>query len=175
MSDFDTRYPRRITVDDKDSRITYDGVWNYDESTFADVGTNGDPYNQSMTVTNSAQTSFTFTFEGDFVQVNSLDLFPTFTCQIDGNPDNPVGYDSFIGSTTNPILCERQLSKARHTLTMNITVSVPEKQNFWLDLIEYSPLDTANLTSAEGGFERCKKLHLFQHKQRVALVHSFCE
>ncbi|KAL0056596.1 hypothetical protein AAF712_016799, partial [Marasmius tenuissimus] len=63
MSDFDTQYPRRIMVDDKDPRISYDGVWNFDELTFADVGTNGDPYNQSMTGTNSAQTIFKFTFE----------------------------------------------------------------------------------------------------------------
>ncbi|KAJ8091471.1 hypothetical protein AAF712_011509 [Marasmius tenuissimus] len=163
MSNFDIQYPRRIIVDDKDPRITYEGVWNFDETTFVNGGTNGDPYNQSMTGTNSAQTSFTFTFEGDFVQVrgakdnhkipppanspqqDSLDLFPTYTCQVDNNSVKHVEYASFIGSTTNLVMCEEQLPKGRHTLTMNITVSVPEKQIFWLDSIEYSPVDTANL------------------------------
>ncbi|KAL0060166.1 hypothetical protein AAF712_013060 [Marasmius tenuissimus] len=165
MVDFDFAYPRRVIVDDTDSRITYSEPWTLDRAAFSDYGITGEPYNKTMTGTKSATASFTFTFEGDFVQVrgakdnrkippsppsslnDSLGLFPNYTCQIDNHSIPPSPYNINKYWVTNVVLCERgQLSKARHTLTMNITINDLEKQIFWLDSIQYSPLDNADLT-----------------------------
>ncbi|KAL0061003.1 hypothetical protein AAF712_012176 [Marasmius tenuissimus] len=153
MAESEIQYPRRIMVDDKDPRIVYDAtsLWNLDVSAFNNTKTFGDPYKQTLTGTNSNRASFTFTFEGDFVQVrgakHSQDPPPIFTCKVDNNSIDSNGYNSDIYVTTNLVLCEKGLlSKGRHTLTMDITISDPAKQVFWLDSIEYSPLDNADLT-----------------------------
>ncbi|KAJ8091432.1 hypothetical protein AAF712_013680 [Marasmius tenuissimus] len=157
-------YVRRVVVDDTDPRITYDtGTWDFDASSFNSFGERGDPYNQTMKGTNSAQAGFTFTFEGDFVQVkgakdnrriirepnstkDSIDLLPKYTCQIDNITIGTVQYDPFMYATTNLILCEQaRLSKRKHTVTINVTVDDPRTQVFWLDSIEYSPLDTTDV------------------------------
>ncbi|KAL0060165.1 hypothetical protein AAF712_013059 [Marasmius tenuissimus] len=165
MARSDIDYPRRVMVDDTDPQILYDTGWDLDGSNFNDFGVFGDPYNNTMRGTTSAKAGFKFTFEGDFVQVrgakdnrkilrplnatyDSLNLFPTYTCHIDGEPVVPFGYPSSKYVVTNLVLCERgQLSKARHTISMEIKVSDPNSQAFWIDSIEYSPLDNADVTS----------------------------
>ncbi|KAK1227588.1 hypothetical protein PQX77_009406 [Marasmius sp. AFHP31] len=165
--DFETRYPRRIIVDDKDLRVIYSdtNTWNLDISSFNDYGTLGEPYNRTMTGTASEKASFTFTFEGNFFQVrgakdnrkilalsntrdpmDDLSLFPNYTCKIDNEPIPPIKYESPRVFVTNLVLCEGELSSAEHTLTMDITLNNPEDQIFWVDSIEYSPLETANMT-----------------------------
>ncbi|KAK1224315.1 hypothetical protein PQX77_012783 [Marasmius sp. AFHP31] len=117
-----------------------------------------------MKGTNSQIASFTFQFEGDYVQVrgakdntkisraansthDSLDLLPRYTCQVDGVPIKTFDYRENIHDTTNNRLCEQaHLTKNGHTLTMNITVKDSNTQVFWLDSIEYAPLNDANLT-----------------------------
>ncbi|KAK1224320.1 hypothetical protein PQX77_011134 [Marasmius sp. AFHP31] len=161
----DFLYPRRIVVDDTDPRITYNtGTWNLDLSSFASHGIAGDPYNQTMRGTNSATASFRFHFEGDYIQVkgakdnskyrhanathDSPDDFPRYTCQVDGLPIEQFVYHTNVTETTNLILCEgAYLSKRNHTLIMTTTVGDKETQVFWLDSIEYAPLDNANLTN----------------------------
>ncbi|KAK1230896.1 hypothetical protein PQX77_006000 [Marasmius sp. AFHP31] len=162
----DLIYPRRVIVDDTDPRITYEtGTWSLNVSSFESPGVSGDPYNQTMKGTNSASASFTFRFESDYVQVrgakdnskirhanathDSPDVFPGYTCLVDGLPIPRFGYNTKITETTNLILCEGALlSKNEHTLTMNITLGDKDQdiQVFWLDSIEYAPLDNANLT-----------------------------
>ncbi|KAJ8091970.1 hypothetical protein AAF712_015594 [Marasmius tenuissimus] len=168
MSDeLEAQYPRRIIVDDTDPRITYDtGSWDFDGSAFVNSnGLLGDPYNKTMRGTNSAKASLTFTFEGDYIQVRGardnrkipppndtgLDRpndFPEFTCQIDNELEPFPRYATYYKFyTTNVPLCEKaNLSKGRHTLTMTIMINDPNRQVFWLDSIEYSPLPTADLT-----------------------------
>ncbi|KAL0063146.1 hypothetical protein AAF712_009936 [Marasmius tenuissimus] len=165
MVDPEYEYPRRVVVDDTDPRIAYDtGEWS--SGKFEDYGVRGSPYNNTMRRTNSEKASFTFSFEGDFVQVRGakdnhnirapfssplfdlLSLFPNYTCQIDGEPIGYVEYSNFTYFTTNLVLCQRaHLSKRNHTLTMNITVNKPDNQVFWLDSIEYHPMENTNLTT----------------------------
>ncbi|KAL0057027.1 hypothetical protein AAF712_016354 [Marasmius tenuissimus] len=103
-----------------------------------------------MTGTSSAEASFTFTFEGGFIQVrgakHSTDPFINYTCQIDNNTIQSIPYNNDTLLTTNLVLCEQQLSEGRHNLTMNITNRDPGREVFWLDSVEYSPLDNASIT-----------------------------
>ncbi|KAK1230894.1 hypothetical protein PQX77_005998 [Marasmius sp. AFHP31] len=165
MVDPELEYTRRVVVDDTDPRITYDkpDEWDLDRLQFTDDGVLGEPYNKTMRGTKSKNASFMFTFEGDFVQVrgakdnmrisrspnspdyDSLDLLPRYACQIDSRPIEAFDYPEYKYEKTNLVLCQQSLSKGKHTLTMNITVNDPSKQVFWLDSVEYSPLDNATL------------------------------
>ncbi|KAL0059569.1 hypothetical protein AAF712_013683 [Marasmius tenuissimus] len=158
-------YFRRVVVDDTDPRITYHtGAWNFDISSFDSFGERGDPYNKTMKGTNSGRAGFTFTFEGDYIQVkgakdnrrivrepnsttDSADLLPKYTCQIDDIPIGTFPYELYMYATTNLVLCEQaRLSRKNHTVTIDVTVDNPKTQMFWLDSIEYGPLDTVDLT-----------------------------
>ncbi|KAK1218868.1 hypothetical protein PQX77_018429 [Marasmius sp. AFHP31] len=161
----DLEYPRRIVVDDTDPRVAYDsGIWNFDASTFENFGILGDPYNLTMRGTNSDKAGFTFSFEGDFIQVkgakdnrkvsrplnstlDSLDTLPKYTCQVDNFSIQKVDYHLYMYDITNNVLCEAsRLSKGPHTLTMNITLPNPNSQMFWLDSIEYAYLEGTDLS-----------------------------
>ncbi|KAK1221347.1 hypothetical protein PQX77_015848 [Marasmius sp. AFHP31] len=161
----DLEYPRRIVVDDTDPRIAYDsGTWNFDASTFDNFGIFGDPYNRTMRGTNSGKAGFTFSFEGDFIQVkgakdnrkisrpanstvDSVNSLPKYTCQVDGSSISTIDYRPYMYDITNNVLCEApRLSKGPHTLTMNITLNNPNSQMFWLDSIEYAYLEGADLS-----------------------------
>ncbi|KAK1215727.1 hypothetical protein PQX77_021647 [Marasmius sp. AFHP31] len=161
----DLEYPRRIVVDDTDPRIAYDsGTWNFDASTFDNFGVFGEPYNRTMRGTNSDKAGFTFSFEGDFIQIkgakdnrkisrpsnstfDSVDSLPKYTCQVDGSSIQTVNYLPYMYDITNNVLCEAsRLSKGPHTLTMNITLDNPNLQMFWLDSIEYAYLEGADLS-----------------------------
>ncbi|KAK1218866.1 hypothetical protein PQX77_018427 [Marasmius sp. AFHP31] len=161
----DLEYPRRIVVDDTDPRVAYDsGTWNFDASTFDNFGIFGDPYNRTMKGTNSGKAGFTFSFEGDFIQVkgakdnrkisrpanstsDSVNSLPKYTCQVDGSSISTVDYRPYMYDITNNVLCEAsRLSKGPHTLTMNITLNNPNSQMFWLDSIEYAYLEGADLS-----------------------------
>ncbi|KAK1225858.1 hypothetical protein PQX77_011186 [Marasmius sp. AFHP31] len=161
----DIEYPRRIVIDDTDPRVMYDsGIWNFDASTFSDFGVFGDPYNRTMSGTNSLKAGFTFHFEGDFIQIkgakdnrkisrpsnstiDSVDSLPKYTCQVDGFSVPAIGYRPLIYEVTNNVLCEvDRLSKGPHTLTMNITLDNPNTQIFWLDSIEYAYLEGVDLS-----------------------------
>ncbi|KAJ8091536.1 hypothetical protein PM082_024457 [Marasmius tenuissimus] len=167
MPDLSSEYPRRIVVDDTDPRITYDtGTWNFDVTSFDNFGVLGRPYNETLRGTNSDSASFTFTFQGEYVQIrgakdnsrippppnstlDQLELFPKYTCQVDGRPipPNPYKYSKYM--TTNLVLCEgSHLSKTNHTISMNISVNNPDTQTFWLDSIEYAAPDGVNLTNS---------------------------
>ncbi|KAK1225854.1 hypothetical protein PQX77_011182 [Marasmius sp. AFHP31] len=163
-SDFE--YPRRIAVDDTDPRVAYDsGTWNFNASTFDNFGVYGDPYKGTMRGTNSDKAGFTFHFEGDFIQVkgakdnhnisrplnstlDSIDTLPEYTCQIDNFFIEKVDYRPHINEITNNVLCEgSRLFKGPHTLIMNITLSNPSSQIFWLDSIEYAYLEGTDLSN----------------------------
>ncbi|KAL0060153.1 hypothetical protein AAF712_013047 [Marasmius tenuissimus] len=166
MVDPELDYPRRVVVDDTDPRIIYDkpDEWDWNGSQFKDDGVLGQPYNNTMRGTRSRNAGFTFTFEGDFIQVrgakdntritrspsnstyDSLDLLPKYTCQVDNKPIESINYNDSMYFKTNLVLCQQsRLSKEKHILTMNITVDDPSTQVFWLDSIEYSPLEYGNL------------------------------
>ncbi|KAL0563112.1 hypothetical protein V5O48_018964 [Marasmius crinis-equi] len=161
----DLEYPRRVVVDDTDPRITYDsGSWNFDASTFENKGVLGDPYNKTMRGTNSGEAKFSFAFEGEFIQVKGAkdnrkisrpanstsddpSKLPKYTCQVDGGNTSHVEYLSNMYWITNNVLCEQsRLSKGNHTLTMTITLSDTDAQTFWLDSLEYAPLEGADLS-----------------------------
>ncbi|KAK1217431.1 hypothetical protein PQX77_019894 [Marasmius sp. AFHP31] len=78
--------------------------------------------------------------------MDDLSHFPNYTCKIDNESILPIKYDTSRIATTNLVLCEGELSLARHTLTMDITLNNSKNQIFWVDSIEYSPLETANTT-----------------------------
>ncbi|KAK1221345.1 hypothetical protein PQX77_015846 [Marasmius sp. AFHP31] len=163
----DLEYPRRIVVDDTDPRIVYDsGTWNFSALMFDNFGIFGEPYNLTMRGTDSNKAGFTFSFEGDFIQVkgakdnhqisrpsnstffDSVDSLPKYTCQIDGSSIEvqKVDYRLYAYEITNNVLCEAsRLSKGPHTLTMNISLNDPSLQKFWLDSIEYAYLEGADL------------------------------
>ncbi|KAL0576606.1 hypothetical protein V5O48_005364 [Marasmius crinis-equi] len=161
----DLEYPRRVVVDDTDPRITYDsGSWNFDASTFDNFGIFGDPYNRTMRGTNSGEAKFSFTFEGEFIQVkgakdnrkisrpenstsDDMTRLPKYTCQVDGSNIQTVEYRPFMYDITNNVLCEQsRLSKGKHTLNMTITLGDTNTQTFWLDSLEYAPLENADLS-----------------------------
>ncbi|KAL0061657.1 hypothetical protein AAF712_011519 [Marasmius tenuissimus] len=166
MADLALQYPRQIIVDDTDPRIIYDtGTWNFDVSSFNKFGVLGSPYNETMKGTSSASASFTFTFEGEYIQIKGakdnsklhptanstedrLDLLPKYTCQIDGRAVASVAYSASTDYTTNLVLCEQSsLAKTSHTISMSISVNDPDTQIFWLDSIEYAPLEGANMAN----------------------------
>ncbi|KAK1217442.1 hypothetical protein PQX77_019906 [Marasmius sp. AFHP31] len=165
MTDFAFEYPRRVIVDDTDPRITYEtGTWNFDALSFDTFGVFGWPYNETMKGTSSRSASFSFTFEGEYVQVKGgkgnrntphpanstdpLNLLPKYSCEIDGRPFASVNYSTFTYFITNLVLCEQaHLAKTRHTISMTISVADPKTQVFWLDSIEYAPLEGASLTN----------------------------
>ncbi|KAL0063151.1 hypothetical protein AAF712_009941 [Marasmius tenuissimus] len=141
------------------------GTWNFDASMFDNFGYWGDPYNRTMRGTNSGKAGFTFTFEGDFIQVKgakdnrkishpsndtldaAIGVLPKYDCQVDGSPISTISYRLNKYEITNNCLCEgSRLSKGPHTLTMNITLDDPNWQIFWLDSIEYAYLEGADLS-----------------------------
>ncbi|KAF9257481.1 hypothetical protein L218DRAFT_975162 [Marasmius fiardii PR-910] len=160
----DLEYPRRVVVDDTDSRIKYDsGSWTIDNNSFDSITRLGAPYNGTQHGTASTTASFSFQFEGDFVQVrggkdnrkitrpdgvvsDNTTLLAKWTCSIDGSPITSGSYYVYMFDTTHNMLCEQShLSHSPHTLTVNVTIDDPNTQMFWLDKIEYSPLPGANL------------------------------
>ncbi|KAK7021843.1 hypothetical protein VNI00_017236 [Paramarasmius palmivorus] len=112
--------------------------------------------------TNQNNTSFSFTFEGDFVSVwgakdtrktgqsdaDKLVTLPRWQCQIDGSSIPSIDYLTQIDRLTNNILCEtRGLSTSSpHTLTLTAIIDDPDTQTFWLDKVEYAPAPNANVT-----------------------------
>ncbi|KAK1227534.1 hypothetical protein PQX77_009441 [Marasmius sp. AFHP31] len=161
----DIEYPRRVVVDDTDTRIQYTGTWSPDVGSFDDIGIFGAPYNHTMHGTNSNGASFSFTFEGEFVQVrgakdnrrynrpqNTISddnaALAKWTCQVDGSPIRNTNYRGYMHDVTNLLLCEQgRLSRGQHTLTVNVNIENPDTQTWWLDKVEYVPLPTANLAN----------------------------
>ncbi|KAL0574076.1 hypothetical protein V5O48_007885 [Marasmius crinis-equi] len=161
----DIEYPRRVVVDDTDPRINYVGTWSLDVGSFDNEGIFGAPYNHTMHGTNENRASFSFTFEGEFVQVrgakenhrinrpqnvtsDNTTALAKWTCQVDGSSIKTTPYRTFMYDMTNNMLCEQsRLSRGPHTLTLNVTIDDPNSQIWWLDKIEYTPLPTANLAN----------------------------
>ncbi|KAJ8080322.1 hypothetical protein PM082_017155 [Marasmius tenuissimus] len=161
----DVEYPRRVVVDDTDPRIKYNqGDWAIDNHSFDDITIFGLPYNGTMHGTASATASFSFDFEGEFVQVrgakdnrkvalpegvtsDNVTALAKWTCQVDGSPIRTTAYRPYIFDRTNNMLCEQgKLSRGRHTLTVNVTLDDPSTQMFWLDKVEYTPVPDADLS-----------------------------
>ncbi|KAL0576940.1 hypothetical protein V5O48_005047 [Marasmius crinis-equi] len=160
----DAEYPRRVVVDDTDPRIKYEqGDWTVDNHSFDDITIHGLPYNGTMHGTTSSTASFSFQFEGEFVQVrgakdnrkvtrpdgtnnDNSTLLAKWTCQVDGSSIKTTGYRPFMFDVTNNMLCEQgKLSRGPHTLTVNVTLDDPNTQAFWLDQVEFTPLLDADL------------------------------
>ena len=81
-----------------------------------------------------------------------LDLLPTWTCQLDDTPVRIKTHEYAKGSrdTTDIRLCEQgDLTPTRHTVRVNVNVTDPNTQAFWLDSIEYASLDSTNLPANE--------------------------
>ncbi|KAK7030819.1 hypothetical protein VNI00_013927 [Paramarasmius palmivorus] len=155
----DTQFPRRIVIDDTDSRVKYEtGTWSLDTSrTFDNLGTFGAAFNGTMHGTNQNTASFSFTFEGEYVSVwgtkdnrkiqpnddNEDDLteLAQWQCQVDGSPIQRVNYITFANCVTNLLLCETDNLDPNipHVLTLNVSITNPPTQMFWLDKIEYMP------------------------------------
>ncbi|KAK7023653.1 hypothetical protein VNI00_016615 [Paramarasmius palmivorus] len=157
------KFPRRIVVDDTDPRVEYAGSWLSDDTSLLDnLSCNGPTYNHTMHGTNQNNTSFSFTFEGDFVSVwgakdtrktgqgdaDKVVTLPRWQCQIDGSSIPSIDYLTEIDRLTNNILCEtRGLSTSSpHTLTLTALIDDPDTQTFWLDKVEYAPAPNVNVT-----------------------------
>ncbi|KAK7049990.1 hypothetical protein VNI00_005421 [Paramarasmius palmivorus] len=162
QSDLD--YPRRIVVDDTDPRISYNGgPWTLDVGSFDNLGVWGAPYNHTSHGTSQNGASFSFTFEGEFVQVrgikdnrfnnpmgkaidDNITTLAKWTCQVDGGAMPVISYWSDYNAITDMVLCEQgRLSHDPHTVTVNVVIDDPNAQTFWVDRIEYTPLPNANL------------------------------
>ncbi|KAF9255637.1 hypothetical protein L218DRAFT_950612 [Marasmius fiardii PR-910] len=160
----DLEYSRRVVVDDTDPRIKYDqGSWAMDTNSFDGITIFGAPYNGTQHGTASSSASFSFQFEGEFVQVrgtkdnrkvarpegvnnDNTTLLAKWTCQVDGSAIKTTAYRPYAFDVTNNMLCEQgKLSHGPHTLTVNVTIDDPNTQMFWLDKVEYTPLPDANL------------------------------
>ncbi|KAF9260634.1 hypothetical protein L218DRAFT_565684 [Marasmius fiardii PR-910] len=160
----DFAYPRRVVVDDTDPRIKYEsGTWTIDNDSFDGITRMGAPYNRTQHGTASSTASFSFQFEGEFVQVrgskdnrkitrpkgvvvDDSTQLAKWTCSIDGDQIQSGYYYAEIFDVTHNMLCEQShLSRTLHTLSVNVTLDDPTTQMFWLDKIEYAPLPGANL------------------------------
>ncbi|KAK7049992.1 hypothetical protein VNI00_005423 [Paramarasmius palmivorus] len=160
----DLTYPRRIVVDDTDPRISYEGgPWTLDVGSFDDIGGWGAPYNHTSHGTNQNGASFSFTFQGEFVQVrgikdnrfsnpngraisDNVTTLAKWSCQVDGGAMPTIPYWRNYNAITDRVLCEQgRLSHDPHTVTVNVVIDDPSAQMFWVDRIEYTPLPNANL------------------------------
>lgn len=149
-------------MDDTDPRVQYSGDWALDIGTFDTLGVFGPPYNHSMHGTSQNSASFSFTFEGEYVQVrgakdtrripeasnSNVTVLASWTCEVDGSAIRKVNYRGARYDLTHNVLCEQgRLSRQPHTLTVNVTIDDPNTQMFWLDKIEYVPTPEANLAN----------------------------
>ncbi|KAK7060935.1 hypothetical protein VNI00_000668 [Paramarasmius palmivorus] len=168
MAALDKAYPRRVVIDDTSPRINYGGSsWSFDNTgALNSLTVNGPPYNGTMHGTRQNETSFSFTFEGTFVQVRGAKdnrnipatasdpsqdnvkatVFPDWNCEVDGQMATSYYYQSSRYATTDNILCDQaHLQPGSHTLTVTAIISDPSTQMFWFDRIEYAPLPDAAL------------------------------
>ncbi|KAK7030822.1 hypothetical protein VNI00_013930 [Paramarasmius palmivorus] len=159
MSGFasDIAFPRRIVLDDTDSRVKYSGSWSLDDiGSFNILGSLGPVYNNTMHGSSSNAASFSVTFEGEYIAVwgakdtrkirrtsskDDLAMLPQWRCQVDGSTIQRVDYFKDVNHITNNLLCETGglSTTTPHTLTVNVSIEDPQTQTFWMDKIEYSP------------------------------------
>ncbi|KAI3601318.1 hypothetical protein WG66_013255 [Moniliophthora roreri] len=156
-------YPRRVMVDDTDRRIRYEGgSWSLDKGSFDHRGVFGAPYNGTMHGTNQNGSSFSLTFEGQFIQVrgakdtrnipvadrNNEFALPDWSCKVDGHFIDAYYYFNTTEDTTNDVLCqEGNLAPGAHTFTLVVAINNPQTQMFWFDSIEYAPDPEVNLAN----------------------------
>ncbi|KAL0065766.1 hypothetical protein AAF712_007252 [Marasmius tenuissimus] len=154
-------YPRRVVIDDTHPRIRYSDSndWTLDVGTkaFEDQGRYGPPLNRTMHGTKKKEGAwFEFDFEGDYILVRGArdiqnnKTAPTWTCYIDGSPIPSFPFDDDDQATHNN-LCELgHMSRKAHKLSVNVTVTEPNDTEFWLDYLEYAPLDGEKGLSLDG-------------------------
>ncbi|KAJ2932104.1 hypothetical protein H1R20_g4975, partial [Candolleomyces eurysporus] len=139
--------PRRVVIDDTNSRVQYVGPWSLDARGTRDrLGNFGDPFQESLHGIVGSTGSFSFSYEGSSVKAygtlntrfdpNVVD--PSWECYVDGQ--RIARSDSIPSPQNNWILCDYETNESGvHNLLVNVT-SV--RNRFSLDYIEYTPSPT---------------------------------
>ncbi|KAF8159353.1 hypothetical protein B0H34DRAFT_767602 [Crassisporium funariophilum] len=138
--------PRKMVVDDTDSRIMYSSAWFLDSSGFKNAVGNFGPTLKSTLHGINSTGSLQFHFSG-----TSISLLGTNNIKTSGGETDP-GWECFIDNvsigSTNPfqfsennwVLCSKQnLTDESHVLTVNVN---SKGRNFWFDSIHFNPSDS---------------------------------
>ncbi|GLB40813.1 hypothetical protein LshimejAT787_0900280 [Lyophyllum shimeji] len=154
--------PRRVIIDDTDSRISYSGQgWFQDQGSQDGAGNFGPTYKRTSHGTNS-DGSLSFTFEGTSISVwgttnlaqldNGTHWDPAWECFVDNVSIGSA--KPFPFAENNWLLCNQDvLNDGQHQLTVKVTST---GHTFWLDYLTFTPSPkvsaggTANMTTVKG-------------------------
>ncbi|GLB39931.1 hypothetical protein LshimejAT787_0704410 [Lyophyllum shimeji] len=146
--------PRRVVVDDSDSRIRYSGQgWFQDQGSQDSAGNFGPTYKRTSHGTNGNDT-LSFSFRGTSVSVfgttnlvqldNGTRWDPTWECFVDKISIGSA--KPFPAEENNWFLCGQDvLNDGQHEITVNVTTT---GHTFWLDYLIFTPSPNASYDEA---------------------------